>query len=81
MRYILTKNILEIGTYTGYSALCLAEGIQEDGELITIDKDKKLFKKVNSFLKKSELGKNIKQKVGIALEIIPTLDLKYDIVL
>ena len=79
-KIISPKNILEIGTYTGYSALCLAEGIQEDGELITIDKDKKLFKKVNSFFKKSVLGKNIKQKVGIALDIIPTLDLKYDLV-
>ena len=79
-KIISPKNILEIGTYTGYSALCLAEGIKEDGELITIDKDKKLFKKVTSFFKKSELGKNIKQKVGIALDIIPTLDLKYDLV-
>ena len=79
-KIISPKNILEIGTYTGYSALCLAEGIQEDGELITIDKDKKLFKKVNSFFKKSVLGKNIKQKVGIALDIIPTLHLKYDLV-
>ena len=79
-KIISPKNILEIGTYTGYSALCLAEGIQEDGQLITIDKDKKLFKKVNSFFKKSEFGKNIKQKVGVALDIIPTLDLKYDLV-
>ena len=79
-KIISPKNILEIGTYTGYSALCLAEGIQEDGQLITIDKDKKLFKKVNSFFKKSEFRKNIKQKVGVALDIIPTLDLKYDLV-
>ena len=79
-KIISPKNILEIGTYTGYSALCLAEGIQEDGQLITIDKDQKLFKKVNSFFIKSEFGKNIKQKVGVALDIIPTLDLKYDLV-
>ena len=78
----LTKpnNIIEIGTYTGYSALCLAEGIQEDGVLVTIDKDKELFEKVNSFFKKSNLEKNIIQKLGIALDVIPTLDLKYDLV-
>ncbi|MEC7858187.1 MAG: O-methyltransferase [Bacteroidota bacterium] len=79
-KIISPKNILEIGTYTGYSALCLAEGLQEDGRLITIDKDKKLYEKVNSFFKKSELGKNIKQKIGIALDIIPTLELNYDLV-
>ncbi len=79
-KIIAPKNILEIGTYTGYSALCLAEGLQEDGVLITIDKDKGLYEKVSSFFKKSELGKNIKQKVGIALDVIPTLDLKYDLV-
>ena len=79
-KIISPKNILEIGTYTGYSALCLAEGLQEDGRLITIDKDKELYEKVNSFFKKSELGKNIKQKIGIALDIIPTLELNYDLV-
>ena len=79
-KIISPKNILEIGTYTGYSALCLAEGLQEDGRLITIDKDKELYEKVNLFFKKSELGKNIKQKIGIALDIIPTLELNYDLV-
>ena len=79
-KIISPKNILEIGTYTGYSALCLAEGIQEDGVLVTIDKDKELFEKVNSFFKKSNLEKNIIQKFGIALDVIPTLDLKYDLV-
>tara|TARA_B100001250_G_scaffold178838_1_gene153749 strand:- start:627 stop:1277 length:651 start_codon:yes stop_codon:yes gene_type:complete len=79
-KIISPKNILEIGTYTGYSALCLAEGLQEDGRLITIDKDKELYEKVNSFFKKSELGKNIKQKIGIALDIIPSLELNYDLV-
>jgi predicted O-methyltransferase YrrM len=79
-KIISPKNILEIGTYTGYSALCLAEGIQEDGVLVTIDKDKELFEKVNSFFKKSNLEKNIIQKLGIALDVIPTLDLKYDLV-
>ena len=45
------KNILEIGTYTGYSALCLAEGLDEGGKLITIDRDKTLYDKVHDFLK------------------------------
>ena len=79
-KIISPKNILEIGTYTGYSALCLAEGLKDDGTLITIDKDKSLYKTVNLFFKKSQFEKNIKQKVGIALEIIPTLDVKYDLV-
>ncbi len=79
-KIISPKNILEIGTYTGYSALCLAEGLKDDGRLITIDKDKSLYETVNLFFKKSKFEKNIKQKVGIALEIIPTLDVKYDLV-
>jgi len=79
-KIISPKNILEIGTYTGYSALCLAEGLKDDGRLITIDKDKSLYETVNLFFKKSKFEKNIKQKVEIALEIIPTLDVKYDLV-
>jgi len=52
------KNILEIGTYTGYSALCLAEGLDEGGKLITIDRDKTLYDKVHDFFKRSEYSKN-----------------------
>ena len=55
------KNILEIGTYTGYSALCLAEGLKEGGKLITIDRDKSLYDKVHEFFKRSDYAKNIQQ--------------------
>ena len=57
------KNILEIGTYTGYSALCLVEGIRKNGKLITIDKDKSLYDKVRYFFDKSEFSKQIIQKI------------------
>ena len=53
------KNILEIGTYTGYSALCLAEGLAEGGKLITIDRDKSLHDRVHEFFKRSDYAKNI----------------------
>ena len=74
------KNILEIGTYTGYSALCLAEGLDEGGKLITIDRDKTLYDKVHDFFKRSEYSKNIEQIIGEAIHIIPEIDLKFDLV-
>ena len=74
------KNILEIGTYTGYSALCLVEGIKKNGKLITIDKDKSLYEKVRYFFDKSEFGKQIIQKIGKAIDVISTLDYKFDLI-
>ncbi len=74
------KNILEIGTYTGYSALCLAEGLDEVGKLITIDRDKTLYDKVHDFFKRSEYSKNIEQIIGEAIHIIPEINLKFDLV-
>ena len=74
------KNILEIGTYTGYSALCLAEGLAEGGKLITIDSDKSLHDRVQEFFKKSDYSKNIHQLIGEAINIIPEIDLKFDLV-
>ncbi|MEL0457465.1 O-methyltransferase [Flavobacteriaceae bacterium SZ-1-7] len=74
------KNILEIGTYTGYSALCLAEGMQKNGELDTIDINEELFDFQRKYFDKSEYGHQIFQHVGNALEIIPTLDKVYDLV-
>lgn len=74
------KNILEIGTYTGYSALCLAEGLDKGGKLITIDRDKTLHDKVYDFFKRSEYSKNIEQIIGEAIHIIPEIDLKFDLV-
>lgn len=74
------KNILEIGTYTGYSALCLAEGLQPNGELHTIDINEELFDFQRKYFDKSIYGKQIFQHIGNALEIIPTLDISFDLV-
>ncbi len=72
--------ILEIGTYTGYSALCLAEGLRPGGELHTIDINEELQEIQNRFFRLSGFGGQIRQHVGDALEIIPTLDLEFDLV-
>ncbi|RXP64493.1 O-methyltransferase [Lutibacter sp. HS1-25] len=79
-KLIQPLTILEIGTYTGYSALCLAEGIQKDGTLYTIDKNEELeaFSKV--YFDKSNYKNQIKPIIGNALEIIPTIEAKFDLV-
>ena len=74
------KNILEIGTYTGYSALCLAEGLSTDGKLITIDKDKSLSSIVSDFFSRSKYANQIDRKIGEALNLIPEIKLKFDLV-
>ncbi len=74
------KNILEIGTYTGYSALCLSEGMQSDGKLHTIDIDEELYDFQRKYFDKSEFGNQIHQHLGNALEIIPKLDITFDLV-
>lgn len=79
-KLINPKNILEIGTYTGYSALCLAEGMHKDGELHTIDKNEELFDLQRKYFNKSQFGNRIKQYVGNAVDIISTIDLKFDLV-
>jgi len=73
-------NILEIGTYTGYSALCLAEGIQKKGTLITIDKNEELESFAKKYFGKSLYKGQIKQLIGNALDIIPQLNEKFDLV-
>jgi caffeoyl-CoA O-methyltransferase len=79
-KLIQPKNILEIGTYTGYSAICLAEGLSSKGKIITIDKNEELETLQNKFFKKSGFRNQIEQKVGNALEIIPKIDEKFDLV-
>ena len=74
------KRILEIGTYTGYSALCLAEGLTDDGILHTIDINEELEDFAKSYFDKSEYGKKIKMHVGDAMEIIPSLNETWDMV-
>jgi len=79
-KLIQPKNILEIGTYTGYSALCLAEGMRENGELHTIDINEELFDFQRKYFDESPFGKQIFQHLGNALEIIPKLEKTFDLV-
>ncbi len=74
------KNILEIGTYTGYSAICLAEGLQKKGTLHTIDINEELHAMQRRYFDESGYGSKIIQHTGDALEIIPQLDLIFDMV-
>jgi predicted O-methyltransferase YrrM len=79
-KLIRPMHILEIGTYTGYSALCLCEGMQENGTLHTIDIKEELVDFQRKHFDKSPWGAQIFQHLGEAVEIIPTLDLKFDLV-
>lgn len=79
-KLISPLNILEIGTYTGYSALCLCEGMKEHGVLHTIDIKEELVDFQRKYFDKSPWGNQIKQHLGEAIAIIPTLDLKFDLV-
>jgi len=74
------NNILEIGTYTGYSALCLAEGLQKNGRLHTIDHNEELVDLQHKYFDRSDYKNQIKTYVGDALEIIDGLDEKFDLV-
>ena len=79
-KIIAPKNTLEIGTYTGYATLCLAEGLQENGTIDTIDIKEELQNIQRKYFDLSGKGSQIFQHLGNALEIIPTLDKKYDLV-
>ncbi len=79
-KLIQPKIILEIGTYMGYSALCLAEGLQADGKLITLDAERETFEISSAFFAKSEFADKIDARFGNALEIIPKLDETFDLV-
>lgn len=74
------NQILEIGTYTGYSAICLAEGLQQGGTLYTIDINEELEDRVRFYFEKAGLSDRIKYYIGNALEIIPTIDATFDLV-
>jgi predicted O-methyltransferase YrrM len=79
-KLIRPVNILEIGTYTGYSALCLCEGMQDNGQLHTIDIKEELVDFQRKHFDKSPWGNQIVQHLGEAVDIIPSLDLKFDLV-
>lgn len=79
-KLVQPNSILEIGTYTGYSALCLSEGMQPKGQLHTIDTNEELYDLQRKYFDKSQFGNQIKQYLGNALDIIPTLNLTFDLV-
>ncbi len=72
--------ILEIGTYTGYSALCMAEGLTPDGKLITLDINEELESRVRNYFSNSPFHSRIDYRIGNALDIIPSLDMNFDLV-
>ena len=72
--------ILEIGTYTGYSALCLAEGLSPDGKLITIDVNEELAPRVRSYFEASAYAQQIDYRIGNAAQLIPTLPYTFDLI-
>jgi len=79
-KIIKPKNVLEIGTYTGYSALCIAEGLDKDGIINTIDINEELKEIQNKYFKKSGFRNQIHQHIGNAIEIIPKINEYFDFV-
>ncbi|MEZ0005199.1 caffeoyl-CoA O-methyltransferase [Flavobacterium sp. 28YEA47A] len=79
-KLVRPENILEIGTYTGYATLCLAEGMKESGSIDTIDINEELFSIQKKYFDLSPWKNQITQHMGDALEIIPSLEKKYDLV-
>lgn len=79
-KMIKPKRILEIGTYTGYSSICLAEGLQKDGELVTIDINHILEDMVRNYMDKAGLSDRVRYHIGDAIELIPTLTGEFDLV-
>lgn len=75
-----SKKILELGTYTGYSALCMAEALPHDGKIITIDKNKKINEVAKEYWNKSSHSKKIHARFGDGLEVLETIDEKFDLV-
>lgn len=77
---IKPSRILEIGTYTGYSAICMAEGLADDGKLITIDINEELEDMVRAYIEEAKLSQQIDYRIGNALDLIPKIDDKLDLV-
>ena len=73
-KMIEPENIIEVGTYTGYSALCMAEGLKKNGIIHTIDINEECISIAKRYFDSSNYSKNIKQYIGNALDIIPTID-------
>ncbi|MDH6313893.1 caffeoyl-CoA O-methyltransferase [Parabacteroides sp. PFB2-10] len=79
-RMLSPKRVLEIGTYTGYATLCLAEGLAEDGRVDTIEINDEMEDFIRKYLDQSPLSEKIRLHIGDAMEIIPGLQETYDLV-
>ena len=79
-KMIRPKNILEIGTFTGYSAICLAQGLQQNGKLHTIDVNEEFKEIISRYIKESGLEGKIQFHIGAAVNILPTLKEEFDLV-
>ena len=79
-KLVQPERILEIGTYTGYSALCLAEGLTKEGKLITLDVNEELHKRVQGYFNASDYSEHIDYRIGDALDLIPALNETWDLV-
>jgi caffeoyl-CoA O-methyltransferase len=77
---IKPSRILELGTYTGYATLCLAEGLQDKGIIYTIDRNQSLEKRVRDYFEQAGIAAQIRYYLGEALDIIPQLDEVFDLV-
>lgn len=79
VKMIRPKNILEIGTYTGYSAICMAEGLDDDGRLYTFEVDDELEDFTRRWIEGSPVAEKIVFTIGSALERVPQMDVKFDL--
>lgn len=79
-RLIKPQKILEIGTYTGYSSICLSEGLAKEGTLITIDYNEELENMVRKYFEKAGISSQVDFRIGNALDILPELESGFDLV-
>ncbi len=79
-KFMQPKTILEIGTFTGYSAICLAEGLAPEGKLITIDVNEELETRVRNYFMQAGITSKVDYRIGDAAKIIPMLNQKFDLV-
>jgi predicted O-methyltransferase YrrM len=79
-KMIKPSKILEIGTFTGYSAICMTEGLAREGKLITIDINEELEERVRGYFEEADLETIIDYRIGNALDIIPELEDKFELV-
>lgn len=79
-KMIQPSAILEIGTFTGYSAICLAEGLRPGGRIVTIDNNEELENRVRGYFEEAKLGDAIEYLIGDATQLIPTISTEFDLV-